>query len=510
MVSYIDEQKVKEKLHKRLLNKQGSIILKDIDKLFNIITEINKERRIFTELPDTLSNLAYNILYIQIAYRIIFKKYNEDYIISEIKESTKHIDIIMDIIMKVAEELDSEYKKQAFYKLMGNNHIIMGEVYKARSTFYDYSIDILCESINIPELYDKMTSDDIMIKLCELTESGECSRLQKALDILIKHGNNLTITDKIIEQSNAHKLGISNDDINSLYLLTKLHKWTNSDFNIFIGQSVYKSIYNEIDNSEYDSDNYTSESQSLYNLYVIVFNMAILKDIPDTESYINENMNGIKKLINELKHKRRMRICHEITESRIFNDIMEYSTSIKSEHFNIDSFKNNVINNYLKYTESIISCITGTSTHTENIKLSGNNEIVYMNELEIKELQSTDYSNTGVFSVRSPLLTPSSIQTDKNHLYYNVQEDKNPLYDNVQEDNEIEEVIVNADTRNTDSYLFFNAKLTNTFWNSRNIAIIIAICIFISIIILIVCLLYPNETKHIRNDNLCCPQIKLR
>ncbi|KAI5170282.1 hypothetical protein NEIRO03_2770, partial [Nematocida sp. AWRm78] len=27
MVSYIDEQKVKEKLHKRLLNKQGSIIL---------------------------------------------------------------------------------------------------------------------------------------------------------------------------------------------------------------------------------------------------------------------------------------------------------------------------------------------------------------------------------------------------------------------------------------------------------------------------------------------------
>ncbi|EIJ89341.1 hypothetical protein NEPAR06_0508 [Nematocida parisii] len=482
MVSYIDEQNVKEKVHKKLLNKQGCIELKEIDELFNIITEINKERKIFTDLPDPISNLAYNILYIQIAYRIIFKEYNEDYVISEIKGSIKHIDIVMDIIIKSAEELQ-DANKQAYYELMGNNHIIMAEVYKVRSTFYVYSIDILCESIDIPEIDARMTSDDVMIKLCELTESGECSRLQRALDILMKHGNNLTIADKIIDQSNAHELGISNDDINSLHLLTKLHKWTNSDFNMFIGQSVYKSIYNEIDNPEYDDTLYI---KSLYNLYVMVFNMSVLKNITDTESYINENVNDIKELINELKHKKRMRICHEITESKVFNDIMEYSTYIKIRHFNIDSFKNNVINNYLKYAESIISCIISMPMHTENIELSGgNNEIVYINEPETTEVQSTDYSNTEVASALSPLLISSNTLTVNNPLYYNAQRDNEP-----------EEIIVNENTGNANSCLSLSTESTNTFWNSKNIAII-AICILISIIILSIYLLYPNESKQV-------------
>ncbi|KAI5144575.1 hypothetical protein NEPAR06_0393, partial [Nematocida parisii] len=55
----------------------------------NIIAEINREEVIFTELPEPLANLAYNILYRQVIQRAMAKDfvYTEDNIISKFTES---------------------------------------------------------------------------------------------------------------------------------------------------------------------------------------------------------------------------------------------------------------------------------------------------------------------------------------------------------------------------------------------------------------------------------------
>ncbi|EIJ92494.1 uncharacterized protein NEPG_02644, partial [Nematocida parisii ERTm1] len=89
----------------------------------------------------------------------------------------------------------------------------MACVYISRKKFFDPSINVLCEKAGLQELDDKMTSEGTFGKLCELTESGECSRLQRALDILAKHGDNLAIVDRgMIKPLNASSLEITDDD----------------------------------------------------------------------------------------------------------------------------------------------------------------------------------------------------------------------------------------------------------------------------------------------------------
>ncbi|EIJ89488.1 uncharacterized protein NEPG_00985 [Nematocida parisii ERTm1] len=196
MANYIDENRLKTEVHREFKDNEEYITKEGINKIYQIITEIIRKQDIFTELPESIEHLAYNLLYIQIYNRIIYRNINYNGIISIITDCINHIDIIIDIIMSVAEGLNSTHKKQAFYRLMGNNHRIMVCAYKYRSIFYDSSINILCKSINISELYEEITSEDGMVKLCELTSSGDCSRLQNALNILMKYGDNLTTPDE--------------------------------------------------------------------------------------------------------------------------------------------------------------------------------------------------------------------------------------------------------------------------------------------------------------------------
>ncbi|KAI5159215.1 hypothetical protein NEPAR05_2436 [Nematocida parisii] len=321
MVGHIDENELRIKLQRESKDKQGKVEPKDISKLFNIITEINRERRIFTDLPEPLSILAYNMLYKQMYNRIKFKQYTDDYIVSKMNDCIKHIDLIIDIIMNVAEELESDDQKHAFYRLVGNNHMIMAQVYKFKWDFFILSINILCKKAGIQKLNGKITSEDAMVKLCGLTDSGECSRLQRVLDILIKHGDNLTITDENgIEQSNISNLGLTKDDIYSLYLLARTYRWNNVDFNKFLNDSIYNSIYAE--------DNEHSLNYSISGLYKTVFDMSESNGISNIESYKNENIDKIKEYLNELMSKERMGIDNEIRESKVYNHIKHINTLI--------------------------------------------------------------------------------------------------------------------------------------------------------------------------------------
>ncbi|KAI5156355.1 hypothetical protein NEPAR06_2162 [Nematocida parisii] len=356
MASYIDDNVLMEKVHEEFKDRNGKMELEDIDKLSNIITDINREERIFTDLPEPLSILAYNILYIQMYYRILCKSiiYTDDIAISIVNNSISHTELIIDVIKEAAEGLNSEDKKQAFYDLMGGNHIIIAEVYILRRKFFDYSINRLCEQENISELDDTVTPDNAMVKLCELTKnSKEHSRLQRVLDILMKHGNNLIIPDNDeVEQSNVNNLGISYDDIYSLQLFKRAGMEYFLNSNEFLNKSIYGSIYIKTEHNE------PPFKYFITNLYNSIFRMSINRDVHSTESYKNKSINKIKEYLSKLQKKKKIGIINELKESKILKNIESH------KYFNIKGFKNNVINNYLKpveYNTSII--INGIVKH---------------------------------------------------------------------------------------------------------------------------------------------------
>ncbi|OAG33637.1 hypothetical protein NEIG_01510 [Nematocida sp. ERTm5] len=352
MASNIDVDALRKKVKNEFNNKQGKMEKEDKIKLYDIVTEITKKERIFRNLPKPLENLVHNILYIQMYNRIISKDidYNEDSITTRIIESINQTDTIIDIIKETAEELSTRNKKGAFYGLMENNHIIMASIYISRKKFYDSSINILCKSINIPELDDKMTPEDAIIKLCELTQSKKYSRLQRVLDILMKHGNNLIITDKNgVKHSNASRLGLNNDDIKSLQLLTRIDEHINSDdFSKFLEDSIYGSICDKI-----KQDGRYYSVYSIYKLYSIVYDISKHEDEIDTP-YKADIIDDLKEYLNDLNNNERVCSINDIiNKSDIFNNIIKNGLTT-------NEFKNNVIQKYLESIELNISIITST------------------------------------------------------------------------------------------------------------------------------------------------------
>ncbi|EIJ87854.1 hypothetical protein NEQG_01926 [Nematocida parisii ERTm3] len=354
MTYNIDTDTLRKQVQNKF-SKQGKMKEEDINTLYDIVTEINKEKGIFIDLPEPLERLAYNLLYIQIYNRIIYDgiEYNEDIIITDkIIESIKNADTIIDIIKEAAGELHSEDKKEAFYRLMGNNPIIMAGVYILRKEFFDSSINVLCKSINIQELDDKMTSEGAFNKLCELTESGECSRLQRALDILVKHGDNLTIVDvgdDETKHSNASSLEITDDDIKSLQLLTRIDMWRAAEFSKFLNDSIYDPIINKIKQHGTWHPIY-----SICDLYGSVYNTSMYKNQMNTESKAKFK-NALKGNLNDLNDSESVCNIISITDfSSMFNNITRNGLTA-------DKFKNNVVKKYLESIEPIISIINGTA-----------------------------------------------------------------------------------------------------------------------------------------------------
>ncbi|KAI5185028.1 hypothetical protein NEIRO03_1910 [Nematocida sp. AWRm78] len=449
--------------------------------LIDIDGTLNLQEGINIKPPKPLANLETNILYIQVNQRkCLSESRSKDKVITEIRKSLAHTYHIIDIIMKVGRDLDSEDKRKAFYELMGNNHVIMATVYKIRKEFFNSAINVLCEKEGLPELDAKMTSENAMIELCELTDSGECSRLQRALDILMKHGSNLTIVDESgIEQSNLCELDINKDDIKSLQLLTKTSTWNATALSEFLMCSIYGSIFCEATSSN-NVLNY-----SIYNLYNIVFIMAVEGNNTDLETYKKQNIDRIKRYLNGLKNKDILGVRSTIRPSHIYINIKNYMK------FNISKFKTNVINNYLKSIDSHVSIIRGESSHTTNEEAQTSNsasssqheqksnEIIHgvINTSNLKEEDITSLS----------VASSSSILSDEqvtNHISADVKP---------------EEEIDDEKKQNILSSTSSDEQPIADFWSTNNLSIML-IAIAISIIILSVLRLYPINTDKIMNN----------
>ncbi|KAI5127420.1 hypothetical protein NEPAR04_0899 [Nematocida parisii] len=349
MEGYIDEEILKAELQKEFSEKEGELEKGDIYKIYKILMDINRTTPIFKDLPEPLTNLAYNIFYKQIYNRNIECDYNEDTAISAIKDSIAQIYAIIDVIKEGAEALESEDQKKAFYKLMENNHMIMAAVYRNRKNFYDSSINILREKAGISELDEEITSKDAIIKLCELTESKKCSRLQRVLNILMKHDDNLTITDENgIEQSNICDLRLTNDDIYSLQLLARTK---DSDFFNFTHCIIHNLIYESI----YVQDNDKDLHNSIWELYYTIYKMFIMRNGFSLDK--DNNKDTIKTCLDQLKNMKNIvvgRTEHGI--SRLNRYITE---TLNHTDFNIDKFRTNLLKGYLKSIKSDVYDIVG-------------------------------------------------------------------------------------------------------------------------------------------------------
>ncbi|EIJ89373.1 hypothetical protein NEPAR06_0480 [Nematocida parisii] len=345
-IIHIIDSKLKQKVKDSFPSRKTKIELKDINKIFNIITEINNENKIFIEVSEQLNILGYNLLYIQIYNMFKYINIECDYngIVLIIKNCLHHACNIISAI-KMGSGILNKHKKEAFYDLIRDNQLIIIEVYKLRRKFYDYSINKLCNNEGVPELSNEITSQCAMIKLFELTESDDYSRLQRALDILIKYGDILIITDKYgLTRSNASKLGLTRDDMYSLQLLTRLDRSYISNLYEFLKESVYNII--GVFGLKFDE-------VTLYNLYTKIFNMSKQVAIKEVEyiKYINDSANEIKMYVKELK------AMEGIGKLNIFKSTEIYNAICHDEEFDYNSSKNTLVNRYLKSIKCSTSII---------------------------------------------------------------------------------------------------------------------------------------------------------
>ncbi|KAI5127002.1 hypothetical protein NEPAR04_0530 [Nematocida parisii] len=407
-----NEERLKEEPQKRFVNNQV-ITSKDMKTIVNILMGIVKKEQIFPEIPESLMNMAYNILFIQLDRIInpnsvyndnlysnkdgmyngdniyntnndmsseeyissedyVYSKeyidneddiyntnndisseeyissedyvsssdkksiYNEDDIISKINMSVNHVKMVINIIIEEGNRLKSMEKEAYYYNLMKSNHLIAADIYRVRHKFFCDAIDKLCNHFKIKKLDDEMSSNDALISLFELTESKESSRLQSALNLIMNHSDKLAIEDKNgLEQSNSPILEISDEDIRSLQLLRKVKCGDIID----LLDIIYESIC--IKNQE------GTKTNSLYfGLYIPLYDMFLSEeDIKDIELYKKKNTEKIQNVLSILQNIKSM----TIRDSNLWwNNLKAIN---KHPKFNLEKFKNNVVQKYLEAAE---------------------------------------------------------------------------------------------------------------------------------------------------------------
>ncbi|KAI5167495.1 hypothetical protein NEIRO02_2008 [Nematocida sp. AWRm79] len=342
-----NESMLRERIKEEFINNnKEEIELESKYEIMNIIVDINRNNEIFIDLPVPLRKLAYNMIFIEVFKRTeVGYRYTYNDILTVINDSINYIGLIMNIIINIAEDLEDNHKKEAFYRVMGNNHMIIAAVYQCRNDFFCNTIDKLCEIHKIKKLDYKLYSDDALIGLFEPNKYKKCSRLQRALDILMKHGDNLIIRDeKGIEQSNARKLGISNDDIKSLQLLRRVYQ--EDIFSII--SVIYDSIHIKNKNE--------NETVSIFWLYLFILNLSTSMDIKE-DIISHKSTKTVDVIKRYLKNMENIENTLIIKDSNAWNRLKNIENDLK---FDLKEFKNNVIQDYLKPVESKMLIINGT------------------------------------------------------------------------------------------------------------------------------------------------------
>ncbi|KAI5130024.1 hypothetical protein NEPAR04_1724 [Nematocida parisii] len=194
--------------------------------LINMVLDIYRQDYVLHDKYHAFKNLKYT------TFRVILSQYIEkiqicdiEVIIGEVNRAIRTTEAILDALEAVANELPCINSKEAFYNLMGNNHLFMLSKYE---TVLAYIIDDLINALKShnPPVPAKLNISDADAKLFAHAKDKKITRIERVIEILTQHGGGLSYRINYNEiVSNLDKLDISPDDIYSLQLfLSAKHK----------------------------------------------------------------------------------------------------------------------------------------------------------------------------------------------------------------------------------------------------------------------------------------------
>ncbi|KAI5131526.1 hypothetical protein NEPAR08_2493 [Nematocida parisii] len=327
------------------------------DELINAITGICKKESIFHEKYASLSNFGYNIFTSNISHLIsnLDNEYDEEQIVSIVNNSIEDTEMAMDAIQKAAEsKIKNEKQKAAYYDMINNNHIATNWACLCKHEFlYNCVRRIDTKKNNFEAIEEKYA--DIVNNIFELTENKECSRFQRAMDIMSIHGDNISMLsdDRYRQDENMEMLGLNIDDVYSLQLFAKFEK--------FDGPVIIKHIYDSIGIED-------SKGQQ-YNFYDTALSLNHFRSTTK-EDFLSDNkscINGFKEDLDILKKTKTVFI-----NENVLNNV---NITLMGFGINTDAFKNNVVQLYLESVRKQISSISGSDVNiatrnTENINVA--------------------------------------------------------------------------------------------------------------------------------------------
>ncbi|EIJ89348.1 hypothetical protein NEPAR06_0503 [Nematocida parisii] len=190
-------------------------------KLVPIILNIYRRNSTFKRKYPSLNNIAYNTFIMVLKYQtILIKEVTTDSIISMLEKSLCTTEALMDSIENGAELIENDEQKMAYYNMMDKLHILTklpAQLFMSMHLDACYAFYLYTPSIS----FEKISRNEAMGKLCELTRSGEYSNFERLLEIFTENAGNFVKYDKNgMKRSNLANLNLSDEDIYLLYLLT--------------------------------------------------------------------------------------------------------------------------------------------------------------------------------------------------------------------------------------------------------------------------------------------------
>ncbi|KAI5146365.1 hypothetical protein NEPAR07_2325 [Nematocida parisii] len=211
-----------------------------VTKVICLIFDLYKREILFQDKFKYLNNLAYNTFMIMISRNI-----KDDQILTAeavndaIRKSIEETEIIMSAIEEAGNEMKDAKQRKAYYNLMNNNHLSIMLQY---SHIHDYILKDLKDAVNAynPTFLSQLTPQEAEEALLKCSILSKTTRLQKVLNILIKHGGNLSgHNDNGEVIANFSSLHLTSDEIYSLQLFLS----TGYDNLFYPIQAMEKSIF---------------------------------------------------------------------------------------------------------------------------------------------------------------------------------------------------------------------------------------------------------------------------
>ncbi|KAI5127238.1 hypothetical protein NEPAR06_0653 [Nematocida parisii] len=332
----INREKLTDELNEIIRSQDNKSIDECAEEVLEVILHHYKREFVFKEQYASIRRFGYNVFISELADKIksLDIKCGSMYVLALVNTAIEDTELYMDSIQKAADmKIESASEKAAYYDMVNENHIITALAYSYRPNFL-YNIVRTIDSKRIDANLINADYSAILDSLFEIVPKFGCSRLQRALDILLQHGDDLSMLKQNTEE-NMKKLGLSHDDIYSLQLYAKEQQFSRFNF--------IKEIYNlmaiqDINGHQY---NFIDILPSLWHLHS-----------QTGENFLSNSNERINQLISELN-------ILLTTEKLFINDyaLNDIINTLESGNFDINKFKSNIVKTYLESIKGQLSRI---------------------------------------------------------------------------------------------------------------------------------------------------------